>query len=204
MSPGLVLAFDTATPLATSALVRDGEVLGERTSRAAAVLADADELLRDGRLRPRRPRRARRRHRARAASPASASASRPRAGLALALGLPGRGCLDARRARRGPPAGALPVIDARRREVFTLRDGVPVAVRPAELDFEPGSGARRRRRRPLPAGARGGRRRDPARPRPRPRPARPLPRLARTRLRATPTSSSRSTSGSPMRRRRFA
>ena len=31
------------------------------------------------------------------------------------------------------------MIDARRREVFALRDGVPVACRPAELDFEPGT-----------------------------------------------------------------
>ena len=48
MSPGvLTLAFDTATSAATAALVRDGEVLGERVSRAVAVLEDADELLRD-------------------------------------------------------------------------------------------------------------------------------------------------------------
>src|SRR5262249_5386812 len=38
----------------------------------------------------------------------------------------------------GAPAGALPVIDAQRREVFTLRDGVPVAIRPAELELESG------------------------------------------------------------------
>jgi hypothetical protein len=31
------------------------------------------------------------------------------------------------------------VHDAQRREVFTLREGVPVALRPAELDFEPGT-----------------------------------------------------------------
>ena len=43
----LILAFDTATERATSALVRDGNVLGERTSRASRVLADADELLRE-------------------------------------------------------------------------------------------------------------------------------------------------------------
>ena len=41
----LTLAFDTATSAATAALVRDGEVLGERVSRAVTVLADADELL---------------------------------------------------------------------------------------------------------------------------------------------------------------
>src|SRR5919106_1111142 len=43
----LTLAFDTATSVATCALVRDGEVLGERKTRAVAVLADADELLRE-------------------------------------------------------------------------------------------------------------------------------------------------------------
>jgi len=49
----LTLAFDTATGVATSALVRDGEVLGERSGRAAEVLADADELLRAAGLSPR-------------------------------------------------------------------------------------------------------------------------------------------------------
>ena len=42
----LILAFDTATDVATSALVSDGEVLGERTSRAVTVLEDIDALLR--------------------------------------------------------------------------------------------------------------------------------------------------------------
>ena len=35
--------------------------------------------------------------------------------------------------------GALPVIDAQRREVFTLADGEPRACRPADLRFEPGT-----------------------------------------------------------------
>ncbi len=52
MSRGLVLAFDTATAVATCALLRDGEVLGERTTHAAAVLAGADELLRAAGLEP--------------------------------------------------------------------------------------------------------------------------------------------------------
>src|SRR5438093_1965413 len=43
----LVLAFDTATSRATCALVRDGDVLGERGSRAVTVLAEADDLLRE-------------------------------------------------------------------------------------------------------------------------------------------------------------
>src|SRR5437868_2413954 len=42
----LILAFDTATDVATSALVDDGEVLGERTSRAVTLLEDVDALLR--------------------------------------------------------------------------------------------------------------------------------------------------------------
>ena len=41
----LILAFDTATDVATVALVRDGEVLGERASRAVRVLQDVEELL---------------------------------------------------------------------------------------------------------------------------------------------------------------
>jgi len=53
-------------------------------------------------------------------------------GLAFALDLPvaGVSTLDAL-AAGAPPA--LPVIDARRREVFTLVDGEPVAARPEEL-----------------------------------------------------------------------
>ena len=41
----LILAFDTATDLATSALVADGVTLGERTTRPQALLADVDALL---------------------------------------------------------------------------------------------------------------------------------------------------------------
>ena len=48
----LTLAFDTATGVATTALVRDGDVLGERVGRASAVLADADELVRAAGLGP--------------------------------------------------------------------------------------------------------------------------------------------------------
>ena len=49
----LILAFDTATERATSALVDDGEVLGERVSRASTLLADVDALLRRAGAHPR-------------------------------------------------------------------------------------------------------------------------------------------------------
>ena len=49
----LTLAFDTATEVATSALVDDGEVLGERASRAQTLLEDVDALLRQGGAHPR-------------------------------------------------------------------------------------------------------------------------------------------------------
>ena len=49
----LILAFDTATERATSALVDDGEVLGERVSRASTLLADVDALLRQAGAHPR-------------------------------------------------------------------------------------------------------------------------------------------------------
>jgi tRNA A37 threonylcarbamoyladenosine modification protein TsaB len=42
----LTLAFDTATSAATAALVRDGDVLGERVSRAVRVLEDVDPITR--------------------------------------------------------------------------------------------------------------------------------------------------------------
>ena len=44
----LILAFDTATGVATSALVDDGETLAERTSIPARVLEDVDAVLRQG------------------------------------------------------------------------------------------------------------------------------------------------------------
>ncbi|HXH96067.1 MAG TPA: hypothetical protein VNH40_02560, partial [Gaiellaceae bacterium] len=49
----LILAFDTATEAATSALVDDGEVLAERVSRAQTLLEDVDALLRQSGAHPR-------------------------------------------------------------------------------------------------------------------------------------------------------
>src|SRR5919199_6751842 len=52
MRRGLVAALDTATAIATTALVRDGVVLGERTSVPIRVLEDVDALLQDAGAEP--------------------------------------------------------------------------------------------------------------------------------------------------------
>ena len=130
----MILAFDTATDRATSALVADGEVLAERTSRAATVLEDVDALLRQGGVRT-----ADLDALVVGIGPGSFTGVRigiaAARGLALALDLPvaGVSTLDALAA--GAP-GALPVVDAKRREVFVPG---PRAVAPAELDVAPGT-----------------------------------------------------------------
>src|SRR4051794_31498634 len=140
----LILAFDTATDVATSALVSDGEVLGERTSRAVTLLEDVDALLRQSGTQTRDIEAL-----AVGIGPGSFTGVRiglsTARGLALALGVPvaGVSTLDALAA--GAP-GALPVIDARRNEVF-----VPThPKRPADLDVDGkllvGDGAVRYRR----------------------------------------------------------
>jgi tRNA threonylcarbamoyladenosine biosynthesis protein TsaB len=127
----LTLAFDTATSVATVALVRDETVLGERVSRAVSVLVDADALLQDAG--------AEQSELSRlvvgtgpgsfTGLPLGLAAAR---GLAFALGLPvaGVSTLDALAA--GAP-GALPVIDAGRREVFTFDGREPTCLKPHEL-----------------------------------------------------------------------
>jgi tRNA threonylcarbamoyladenosine biosynthesis protein TsaB len=133
----ITLAFDTATAVATTAVVEDGEVVGERRSRAVTVLEDADALLRqsgvklslvDGL--------------AVGTGPGSFTGLRiglaTARGLALALDVPVAGVSTLDALATGAP-GALPVLDARRREVFTLVDGEPAVVLPDELRVEPGT-----------------------------------------------------------------
>jgi tRNA threonylcarbamoyladenosine biosynthesis protein TsaB len=132
----LILAFDTATDVATSALVEDGEVLGERTSRAVTLLEDVDALLRQAGARTGDIQGL-----AVGTGPGSFTGLRvglaTARGLALALGVPvaGVSTLDALAA--GAP-GALPVIDARRGEVFVLQ-GEPRVLAPGDLDVEAGT-----------------------------------------------------------------
>jgi tRNA threonylcarbamoyladenosine biosynthesis protein TsaB len=132
----LILAFDTATDIATSALVWDGGVLGELSSRPVSVLEDLDALLRRGGVRDSQLEGI-------VAGKGPGSFTSLRMGLATArtlafaldVGLAGVSTLDALAA--GAP-GATPVIDARRREVFSLADGQAVVVAPADLRIESG------------------------------------------------------------------
>ena len=130
----LVLAFDTATDRATSALVDDGEVLGERVSRASTLLEDVDALLRQAGCRPGDVEAL-----ALGIGPGSFTGIRiglaAARGLALALGLPAAGVSTLAALAAGAP-GAVPVIDAKRSEVFVPG---PRAVQPAELELEPGT-----------------------------------------------------------------
>ena len=144
----LTLAFDTATAVATSALVDGDEVLGERVSRAQTLLEDVDALLRQAGAHPSDLDRL-----AVGLGPGSFTGVRiglaTARGLALSLDLPGSGISTLAALAAGAPE-ALPVIDAKRREVFTLVDGEPRVLAPQELAFEEGAvcvgdGARRYR-----------------------------------------------------------
>ena len=127
----LTLAFDTATNVATSALVDGEEVLGERVSRAQTLLEDVDALLRQAGAHPFDLDRL-----AVGLGPGSFTGVRiglaVARGLALSLDLPGSGVSTLAALAAGAPE-ALPVIDAKRREVFTLVDGEPHVLAPQEL-----------------------------------------------------------------------
>lgn len=129
----LVLAFDTATDVATSALLRDGEVLGEGASLPRTLLEDIDALLNASCVEP-----ADVDALVVGTGPGSFTSTRiglaVARGLGLALGVPAAGVstLDALAAAR---ADAFPVIDARRREVFVPG---PRVLEPDELELEPG------------------------------------------------------------------
>lgn len=133
----LILAFDTATGVATSALVWDGEVIGERASRPVALLEDVDALLRRGGVRG-----SQLEGLAVGTGPGSFTGLRmglaTARALAFALDLPAAGVSTLDALAAGAP-GALPVIDAKRREVFTLVDGEPAVRLPADVEPAPGT-----------------------------------------------------------------
>jgi tRNA threonylcarbamoyladenosine biosynthesis protein TsaB len=133
----LTLAFDTATAVATSALVDGDEVLGERASRAQTLLEDVDALLRQAGAHPSDLDRL-----AVGLGPGSFTGVRiglaAARGLALALDLPGSGVSTLAALAAGAPE-ALPVIDAKRREIFTVHDGEPRVLTPEALPLAAGT-----------------------------------------------------------------
>jgi tRNA threonylcarbamoyladenosine biosynthesis protein TsaB len=133
----LTLAFDTATDVATCAIVRDLQVLGERASKAVRLLADIDWLLSEADIR-------RQELDGIAVGTGPGSYTGLRMGLvtaralALSLEVPVAGVSTLAALAHGAP-GAIPIVDARRREVFALLDRVPVVLAPAALDLPPGT-----------------------------------------------------------------
>lgn len=133
----LILAFDTATEVATSALVQDGEIVGERVSRAVRILEDIDGLLAEAGLE-------------RDAVEGIAVGTGPgsytglRIGLvtaralAFALGVPVAGVSTLAALGRGAPDGQ-PLLDGRRNEVFALEEGLPVVLRAENLVVRSGA-----------------------------------------------------------------
>jgi tRNA threonylcarbamoyladenosine biosynthesis protein TsaB len=132
----LTLAFDTATESASCALVRDGEVLGERPSQAVRILHDIDEVLAASGIEP-----AELDGIVVGTGPGSYTGLRmglvTARTLALSLGIPvaGVSTLDALAAGS---AGARPVVDARRGEIFTLVAGEYACLRPDSFEVDAG------------------------------------------------------------------
>lgn len=128
----LILAFDTATSVATSALVRGDTVLGERTSTPLRVLEDVDALLRAADVRERDLEAL-----VVGIGPGSFTGVRmglaAARGLALALGIPVAGVSTLGALAAGAP-DAIPLIDAKRRELFLEEDGEIVALPAAAFD----------------------------------------------------------------------
>jgi tRNA threonylcarbamoyladenosine biosynthesis protein TsaB len=141
----LILAFDTATDVATSALVADGEILGERTTRPQLLLADVDALFEAARLAPTDLTAL-----VVGTGPGSFTGTRIglaiARGLALALDLPVAG-VSTLAALAAGAENAFPVIDARRGEVFVPGPLVvrPDAIVPPADGLCVGSGANRYR-----------------------------------------------------------
>ena len=132
----LTLAFDTATSVATVALLHEGVVLGERISTTNRLLADVDELMRAHDSAPAELSRV-----VVGTGPGSFTGIRiglaAARGLAFSLSIPVAGVATLDALAAGAP-GAVPVIDAKRREVFALVDGLR-CLPPSELEPAPGT-----------------------------------------------------------------
>jgi tRNA threonylcarbamoyladenosine biosynthesis protein TsaB len=128
----LILAFDTATSTATSALVRDGTVLGEDATAPVRVLEGIDSLLREAGVEARELDAL-----AVGIGPGSFTGVRmglaAARGLALALDIPVAGVSTLAALAAGAP-GAVPLIDAKRHELFLEQDGEIVALPAAAFD----------------------------------------------------------------------
>jgi len=120
-----ILAFDTATSATSCALLRDGELLGERITEARSVLAAAEELVHETGIEP-----AQLDGLVVGTGPGSFTGVRiglaTARGLALALDIPVAGVSTLHAFNGGQP-----VIDARRGEVFTSG---PALARPEALE----------------------------------------------------------------------
>jgi tRNA threonylcarbamoyl adenosine modification protein YeaZ len=130
----LVLAFDTATDVATSALLDDGRLLGERIGVARGLLEDVHAILSDADKAP-----ADIDALVVGTGPGSFTSTRiglaVARGLALALDIPGAG-VSTLAALSASERGVYPIIDAKRGEVFV--EG-PRAVSPDDLELDSGT-----------------------------------------------------------------
>src|SRR5262245_57369848 len=129
----LILAFDTATSVATSALVRGGDILGERATTPIRVLEDVDALLREAGVEPRELD-------ALAVGIGPGSFTGVRMGLAaaralaLSLDVPAAGVSTLLALAAGAPPDAVPLIDAKRRELFLEQDAEIIALPAAAFE----------------------------------------------------------------------
>jgi tRNA threonylcarbamoyladenosine biosynthesis protein TsaB len=133
----LVLAFDTATDVATIALVQSGNVLGERRSRAVRMLEEADTLLTEAGLE-----RDALEGLVVGTGPGSYTGLRiglvTARALAFALDIPVAGVSTLAALAAGAP-GAEPLIDGRRGELFARGSQGPFVVPAEALRIEPGT-----------------------------------------------------------------
>jgi tRNA threonylcarbamoyladenosine biosynthesis protein TsaB len=133
----LVLAFDTATDVATTALVESGRALGERRSRAVRILEEADALLAEAGLE-----RDALEGLVVGTGPGSYTGLRiglvTARALAFALDIPVAGVSTLASLAAGAP-GAEPLIDGRRGELFARGSKGPFVVTAEALRMEPGT-----------------------------------------------------------------